>query len=317
VSANRTDPAAPALLSPAESTARARPLRATTAADRARVAEAAAGAAAAWRRAWAGTTARWDVPVLRCEPLADAVAAGSIPRAAGWRALDAAAPGLWWTTAPLDPPPVTDRPEEARGPLRPLHLAIFGEVPEAAPPAPRSVAAEVVERAWADLLARLVAALGIPRPEQEPLDAPGAWSGDLVVALGWLDRELLVRVAGGAVVRLARRSAAPRAAPAPRTPLIPLASALRSHLVSVRVRLEPFDLDLGTVVGLRPGDVLRTSHRLDSALPVELDRSNGPPVHTGWAAGLGKLGARRAIELVSAAEPPQPGEAATAATGKN
>jgi hypothetical protein len=81
--------------------------------------------------------------------------------------------------------------------------------------------------------------------------------------------------------------------------LTPVARALAHRNTQLRATLHPFDLELGMLIDLRVGDVLRTDHGLDTPLHVNAvdgDERVGEPFCRGF---LGKSGLSRAVELTT------------------
>lgn len=74
--------------------------------------------------------------------------------------------------------------------------------------------------------------------------------------------------------------------------LVPLLAALSGENLSVSVELSPLELDLGTLSGLRVGDVVRVPHTLETPLLVRLNE--GAPLFQGF---LGRLDEHKALEL--------------------
>ncbi|WP_145979323.1 FliM/FliN family flagellar motor switch protein [Ramlibacter tataouinensis] len=170
-------------------------------------------------------------------------------------------------------------------------------------PATRETIADVVAcRAWDELLGRLRSGLR----QQDALDAspPDAhlhrpWSGAVVVTFGgqasW--RLLLEAACVGAVAAplpTAERGATHRPA------LVPMQQAIAPHPLPLCVEITGCDLDLGSLAGLRVGDILPLPHPLDRPLMVSM--TGGTPLCNGF---LGRQGSLKAIELAPAhaAEP--------------
>ncbi|MGC3998550.1 MAG: FliM/FliN family flagellar motor C-terminal domain-containing protein [Anaeromyxobacter sp.] len=280
------------LLTPADS-ARARPFRCYTAAERAEVARVAGVALGDWASAWG-----LDEP--SCGAEAEAVFAArerGLGAAGRWTRLEGAA-GLWWQ--------VEGGAAEAGSRLE---AALFGAA--ASPSAtrwdsPPAASAEAAQGAWGDLQARLRVGLGAEKSDaMYAASVPaagvlGGFSGSLVLRLRIPGLELAVLVAPEVVGRLVPLHRAPAA---PARPLAPVFRALASRRASLHVQLSAFELDLGALAALRVGDVVRTTHRLDVPATVLADGAcsgHGEPLAHCY---LGRLGAHRAIELAAAGHP--------------
>lgn len=196
-------------------------------------------------------------------------------------------------------------------PAQCLHAAFFGE----ASPGPgaregRLLADELADECWAEQLAAVRALLGetaaAPPACAVEGDAWRRWSGAVLVSLPWLGHRWRLLVDATAVRALLGRRAAVRAAAAdpPRDAPMPVLRALHDTPVALQARLAPFELDLGSLVGLAVGDVLRLAHRIDE--PVRVVAANAPvdalPLCIGW---LGRRDdAALGIELERASPPP-------------
>ena len=89
----------------------------------------------------------------------------------------------------------------------------------------------------------------------------------------------------------------------PASPLTPVLQASTALPIPLRVELESFDIDLGGLLSMRPGDVLRTGHALKAPLIIRdagpAERMDGvgdsPPVCVGY---LGMQAGARAVGLL-------------------
>jgi hypothetical protein len=295
-------PAGPGeLLSPADSRARLRGLVQWNDGERALVARVLGDALARTARRWR-TGERMDAciaaltgPDVRAWPAEDAPAA---LRDAAWTPLVADAPArVSWACA--------------RAPHEALLAAMFdaSRRPPNASGEP-SIAEELATECWNEQLAALRAALA----EATPADAAAAppdgdtlwrrWSGAVVVDLPWFDARMHLLVDGASVASLVkaggvRRSPAPRRSDAA---VMPVLGALAHAGVRLEVRCGGASIDLGSLVSLRVGDVLRLDHRLDEPVHVvaPAEPADAAPLCRGW---LGRADAHLCIEL---ARPPAP-----------
>jgi hypothetical protein len=83
----------------------------------------------------------------------------------------------------------------------------------------------------------------------------------------------------------------------PQGSLTPVWQALARRTVRLRVETPPLELELCALTALRVGDVLLTSHTLDTplAVSVHVGRRPGEPLCRGF---LGRSGGIRAVELL-------------------
>jgi hypothetical protein len=320
-----------ALLSPAAATPRSRTLRAWSAPDRARLAQAIAASVQEWRSAWgleramaAGASeddGHDGAPVegIECEAWLDAWVPATAPERSAWRPIDEAVSGLWW--APLACPAAKVRGAlRARGTVvSALGRALFGDpgasgegnvsstASDEADPSP-SLASEVVHAAWTDCCKRIAAAVpttttasaarGARFPTEDELRP---WAGALVLKVPWWGHRLALLVSGGRVDSfLAADGAAttPRTAEGRRDGLTSIWQALARRVVRVHVQTRPFELELGALASIRVGDVLRTSHPLESPPVVSIACEDGRSDVAICEGYLGKVGASRAMELM-------------------
>lgn len=78
----------------------------------------------------------------------------------------------------------------------------------------------------------------------------------------------------------------------------PLAAALQGQSVTVTAQLGEVEIDLQTLYGLAPGDVIRFDSRVDHSLALTIE---GQPALPAARAYLGQLGSHRALEVVAEA----------------
>ena len=159
------------------------------------------------------------------------------------------------------------------------------------------VAASVAVRCEHDALARVLAALDLlgatlssGRPEASDFHP---WTGGirahLPPPLGWQ-----ILLGADAMDAWCRRhgpigSPPPSALAPPLTCAVDAAAALA---VTLGVELAGCELDLGTLQGLQPGDVVRVQHRIDA--PATVMSAGGVPL---FRAYLGRRAGSRAVEL--------------------
>jgi hypothetical protein len=174
-----------------------------------------------------------------------------------------------------------------------VHEALFGAAGRSSrAPLSRALAAE----AAADLEGRLRAELGTPtRAVGAPLPLQlRPWSGAVVVSLtveASVVFELLLDgdLAASRVPSVASSPAPTAAAPLPT--LVPADAACRAQQVRVDIRLAGCELDLGTLAGIRVGDIIPMTHSLESPLQMVVE---GRTLGSGF---LGRHGNVKAIEL--------------------
>lgn len=291
---------ASALLGPAESVLKARPLRSWQAAQKETVRARLAAAYRDWCAEWLperGTTAATAVEVT--EPDGTMVLASD--NTASWSFAEAsrraAAPAL-------DMPSRSTR-DATHSALQAIGDRMFAfdmALTSSAPAAP-AIAPAVVRTAWADWLRRLDALWPGFALEPQPLKgSPGThspadpWSGALCAHWTWCGGAWrlglphdLVKTLLGDEATVAKASPAPSA---PRQPKERLDQALATEPVALRVVLDGAELNLGQLQELRLDDVVPLSHSLDA--PALVLAADGTPVCHGW---LGRSDGRLAVEL--------------------
>lgn len=274
----------------------------------ARVASAMQKVLAAWEQDWGLPQVRQGEQPVRCAMASEWSGAGAaaslrwqpVPLQGGLKP----ATELWWAVSAVR------QPSQLMDVLLP---AMFGAASDAVNPAGAvsGLAAETATAAWTDLWRRV----GESLPVREPADAastgepssPDAtsqpaphsfqpWSGAVVLTLAWCGQELQVLAGGSVVESFLRALHAITARPAI-TPgaVVPVWDAVSGVAATVRAELEPVELSVGAVRGLRVGDVIELSHSLDRPLLARTD--NGELL---CEAFLGKNGDHRAIELLRA-----------------
>ncbi len=183
-----------------------------------------------------------------------------------------------------------------------LHGALFDEA--AAAGADR-LADRLVQAAWLDWHTRLGGLLPaadgkLPAGSDAAALIRRRWSGVLLAVVPWCGRQMALLFTAERVAaflgRQGNRAGAPRPVATRPVPLVSLAEVVKTEGVALRVELGEMEVDLGTLVGLRAGDVLRTAHRLDAPL---LLTGQGPAGRVTQCTGhLGRQEEWRAIELL-------------------
>lgn len=194
---------------------------------------------------------------------------------------------------------------------RALHALLFGQPaadPERRGPAAPALdmAAGLCAQAWQSLNGGLRQLAGASLGERQG-GAPGSWSGAIVLALDWGGLRWVLRLNASAVEQVLASCGEPGAGSPdqagaallkPLVPLVSLANALRSQLVTVRLDLDPISLSLGQLQSLAPGDVISLTHALEQPALLRLQSrqgmDDGEPLCTGW---LGQSQGRLGVEL--------------------
>lgn len=145
-----------------------------------------------------------------------------------------------------------------------------------------------------DFVRRLSVALGLsPRSADAVCSAPvqaRPWSGTVSLSLPWGGR--LILEAGVVMPLLA--SADPSASQALAPALVRVTEALADYPTRLHARLDPCEIALAELRDLRPGDVLRLTHRVNA--PITLADLAGASLFEGW---LARRAGRKAVELVA------------------
>ena len=291
------------LLSAEESRQAARTLRGWSEDDQALLAAALQALLDQWRGAWGLAPAEGGAVELRSCPIED-----DTWETLSWSPLDepGAASGVLWSlrggmagTGLVAVPLRRHRPA-----LDALHEALFQEPPGAAA-GPERLADRLLRAAWADWNKRLAFLL----PAEGGTAPAGAeavalirrpWSGALVASLPWCGRDMALLLTAELVSAFLgrQRGRVPAAQPTGKAPapLVPLFQVVKDEGVALRVELAEMEVDLGTLAGLRQGDVLRTSHRLDA--PLLLTGQGQAERVTRCIGHLGRQDDWRAIELL-------------------
>ena len=277
----------------ADSIARSRRLLQWTEAERALVIRTFAEAIARTARRWStgerseACIAALAGPHARAWPAEDTRAE---LRAAAWTPLLADAPACTSWTASRDP-----------------HEALLAVLFDASRRPPSlsgepAIADQLSAQCWQEQLAGLRAVLAEAAPDAgADDDAPARWrrwSGAIVVQLDWFGATLSLLVDGATVANLVRAGGA-RRAPAPRrsdAAPVPVLGAIADAKLRLEVRCGGAGIDLGSLVSLRVGDVLRLDHRLDEPVAVAAAGASfdAAPLCRAW---LGRAQAGLGVEL--------------------
>ena len=310
-----------ALLSSEQSATAARPLRCWSPAARTRLLRTVGAAWREWCEAWGvdadgqGGGEGESGNGARCEPAPDAGAHDPIADFATWQPADE---GLWWALIPCPPAGAVRLPRTA-GALSLVCRALFGEASASDPTvvsrgvraeSSSTMAAELARAAWEDWWSRLArtsaGAQLAPTSDAsgQRSGVMGPWSGALVVTVPFCAHSLRLLLSGERVARMSgATSNLPERRTRPAGALTPVTRALAHRTARVHAELQRFELELGALATLRVGDVLRTTHAVDTAMTVSVavDAHAGEVVCSGF---LGKSGRWRAVELLRDPVPP-------------
>jgi len=183
------------------------------------------------------------------------------------------------------------------------------------------LADEVAQAAWMDWCQSLTAVFtGIsgnaPRndreadPQRKPSAPPASilqpWSGSLLLTFPWCGQTMEVLVGFHAISTAIgndgafKKRSLRKDSGQPQLPLVPVLQAVSELRLTLCVELFPFEIDLGSLTSLRPGDVLRTSHSLEAPAILTNPLKSGQLEADILCGGfLGKRNARRAVELTA------------------
>lgn len=278
-----------------------RPLRAWSPADRQHLSSSLHSALRRWAQAWSLQTTPWLDSDVAIEVANNALAA---IESRSWRSVGV--DGVWWSLMASG----SDRPR-LDTPRRALLSALFSETkkPLSATHDVR-ICEQLADDAWRDCrieFGRLVSAQEVSEsdalddaPSSLPPDVTRAFGGALLAHLPWCGQSLALLMDGDRVGQALKRSVVqvPSAVESPRPAVAPLPDVLSRHALPIRIELQSIDIDLGSLAGLRIGDVLCTGHRLDEPLNVRApspDHDAEP--NTLCDAFLGRQTRWRAVEL--------------------
>ena len=286
---------ASALLDPAESVLRARPLRSWESAQK----EAVRMLFVALHRGW---SAEW-IPVREAalvqaevevfEPEGTLVLAGD--EVASWSFVEA--PRRVGAPAPDSLSRSARDPSQAALQALADRMFAFDLATSAAAPVAPAFAPALVRAAWADWLQRLGKLLESFALEPQPQKgAPGTsvpsdpWSGVLCVRWTWCGGAWSLGLPYAVVAALLGSQATRKTVPAAPTQKLPktrLDQALAAERLALRVMLDGAELNLEQLQALRLDDVVPLEHLLDS--PALVIGADGTPVCHGW------LGDRKSV----------------------
>ncbi len=242
-----------------------------------------------WSLQWVAAPPSRD-DFIHCRPPHDepALAAGQ------WAVLGTRDEASAWTEGQDDP-------------IARIEEVMFGRGPAAAAwPAASGVARAVAARAWSDLAQRLRDELRLEIQEQASppsLLAFKPWLGSLALtfpgAAGASINILLNSACVSALVPPTLHRASTLSLASARRDLVRLDQALADRVLPVQVELTGCELDLGSLQGLRAGDIITLKHPLDA--PLIVSTADGTKLCTGF---LGRQAGSKAVELVR--EPARP-----------
>ena len=179
--------------------------------------------------------------------------------------------------------------------------SMFGES-LSADPAQAPLARELIAQALAALDQALASALTL-QPAASPNCAaprrPRAWSGDMVASCRLGSERLVLHIDAALLPRREQRVSRP--APTSRAPRASLTEVLGHRTLPLQARLADTEIALRDLVGLRPGDVLVTSHALSDPLALVSQAPNGGDIPV-FAAHLVRRGEHMAVSLAAVPE---------------
>ena len=187
-------------------------------------------------------------------------------------------------------------------PVAQIQAVMFGA--EHHSPAPlrgrEGIAQLVASRAWAALADTLRDCLSLEEDpgQAEPEHAAfKPWSGWVWVSMLHASSLFPSLLLNASSVRVVLRSQPGEPTAPKRAQQVPIAvgveQALADHKLTIRAQLAECELDLGTLQGLRAGDIVPLPHALDEPLLVST-----PAYGTFCAGFLGRLAGSKAIELL-------------------
>jgi hypothetical protein len=258
----------------------------------------------------------WRVRVQE-QPRLDKVPAAEVSIAEDWSEKDFMSPrwqvwqgeggeAVWWSVARRFSAPAPDAPA---APHQGVREAMYGALGRSTL-AGGTIAQQMACEAWRDWCQRLAACFGISLSAQG--DSPGEfdlpaeiirpWSGALALRISCAGMPMLLVPNSQSVQRWSDTQGLTPALPTSdgnRRALVPIAEAVAPCTARLSIELAPVDISLGILASLRNGDVLRTTHRLDTPLRVV---GHGDHLrHEGGlvcGAFLGQQGDARVVELL-------------------
>lgn len=245
-------------------------------------------ACSAWVRDWIGSTPKVETRVARVH---ERIAADRET----WAPLGARGESTAWVQvragAAEDVVPVLFPAEPGHG----------------ASPSASGIAHAVAAKARTALAEALQSGLGLDAGAGEA--APEAalfkpWSGSALVSMTVPGRSALAVLLNSACVRsILGPGAGRKATSQPQQAagaIVPLAQALADRRLPLRIGLSPCELDLGSLEGLRVGDIVPLAHSLEA--PLLVSTAQDVQVCAGF---LGRQGGLKAIELARETSPEQ------------
>lgn len=275
-----------------------------------------------WMRDWGLAQLRPEGDEVRCAMAFEESGAAEAASCA-WKPVSPAgetgqACAMWWDARPLGRAvsPSARAGGVARKQLEAdmlpvLMVALFGSASEPSATSDAGAVAEVAsdaaKAAWADFWQRIRRGLLQASPVHsqalyaqslgDTLPRPAmfqTWSGAVIVSLHWCGQDMKILLGGMEVEAFLRqRHAIAPARTVPHAAVVPVWEAVSALPCTVRAELEPVELSVGTIKGLRVGDVIELSHPLDR--PALARTAAGELLCEAY---LGKAGAHRAIELM-------------------
>jgi flagellar motor switch/type III secretory pathway protein FliN len=272
-----------------------------------------------WSTAWALEASGGDPPKVDILEVAPAIAA--VPTQ--WHVVRTASGERLWCA--LIRMPDTSAAKTSRAllsePLQPgdvLRRALFqvaGTAAAAEYGETLSLADELAHAAWLDWCDRLAALAGAspcverparaiwPASSELPPEILRPWGGALMLGLRWAGAQLRLVASSEFLDRWLRGLPAAAGEPAAKHParesLASIQQALDASPSRLSIELAPMEMDLGALTSLRVGDVVRTTHRLDSALQVHWQDPASRATHVPLCeAFLGRQGDYRVAELL-------------------
>lgn len=178
-----------------------------------------------------------------------------------------------------------------------IEQLVFGTAPP--PNRNNTMAARIAAHARADLLQSLAARSGLALASDRHDDAPPddllrRWSGAVVAELALAGCTVTLLMNAACAARLAGEAHRPAKATSAAPTLTPLREALAGNGVRVRAELQAMDIQIGTLLGMARGDVIRLTHRLDEPLILSTAAQ-----HDFCAGHLVQVEGRLAVELAT------------------
>jgi flagellar motor switch/type III secretory pathway protein FliN len=280
------------------------PVRALRDAARAALAAAAEALFARWCRDWGAVGSVQPDRAAQCVTSCDVPQSASIRDAVWYRLVTDDAVSIWWSWQ-FDSTKRTVSAGSANS-LDAVQAVLFG-----GHCATGGLGADAAATAWADWCRRLALQCGATYSTIPPIAEPeGAQALPERFSQRWTGAVMLRLAVGGQILWLAFDAAAAESwlrsdgfeAKAPISkndaPLTSLGVALRDATVNVRIELQPIEVELGDLMTLVQGDVIRTHHAIDSPLHISVSADDGGTPVPLCHAHLGMRDGARAVVLV-------------------